>query len=66
MLFVFQSGNKFIKVDGLGFRLTSSLQRASVWSSKATANSWVRAIKQKYPNAKIRKAISILSLIDEN
>jgi len=63
-MFVFQSGDKFIKVNGLGFRLISSLQRASVWTSKAAANSWARAIKEKYPNAKIRKAILTLNLID--
>jgi hypothetical protein len=64
MLFVFQSGEKFVKVKGLGFRLTS-LQRASIWDNKSKANSWVRAIKEKYPDARIRKAISTLSLIDE-
>jgi hypothetical protein len=50
----FKVGDKFLKVGTtLKLRLVDSVSKGSYFKSKSASNSWMSAVKAKYPDAKL-------------
>ena len=55
VFYVYQVGQKFVKYNQLKATLTT-LEKCSWWTTIADCKTWERAVKFKYPTAKIKKA----------
>lgn len=59
--FVYTIDKKFIRVKGLALSTTKSI--ITYWVNKNHALSWERAVKRKYPKAKLEEAVLILKKV---
>jgi len=58
--YVYCVGEKFIHINELKLSLTKTIENAAYWNSKKNANSWMKSIQKKYPEAILKPAILTL------
>jgi len=62
--YLFCVGDKFITgAKSLRYKLTSDINKASIWDCKSKINTWNDIVLRKYPNAKIKEAYTSITLI---